>query len=156
MGCILLCAKYFYENFKQHRGKKRLSPVRAASLAYISLAVRKRSSYKAVLWYWDGWADVSALLMKVLKQLNELSTFPAESLIEIFRFIQSIFLAKKALHANEWRTLWNAEVNAGVAAEEKHSSHQGIARYKSITRLLWDYLGENFSCVVVCDEESIA
>lgn len=40
----------------------------------------------------SGWEDVSALSKKVLTQLNALSTFAMEALLELVRFVQCPFL----------------------------------------------------------------
>lgn len=46
-----------------------------------------------------GWADASSLPSDALTQLNTSSSFPTESLSELFRFFQFSFLGEDAVHA---------------------------------------------------------
>lgn len=51
-----------------------------------------------------GWKAASALSNEFFTQLKAPSTFPTESLLELFHFNQSTFLAEDALRAEEIRT----------------------------------------------------
>lgn len=53
----------------------------------------------------EGWSNASALFKDILTDLKASSTFPKESLSDMFRFVQSTFPGEDALHEKDSRTL---------------------------------------------------
>lgn len=76
--------------------------------------------------------------MKGLTQLNDPSTFPTESFLKFFCFVQSAFLGEEVLQVEGKRTFWNPIVNASVGTVDMSRIEEGILRCTSTARLLQD------------------
>lgn len=69
-------------------------------------------------------------------QLNAPSSFPTESLVKLYQFVQSTFSGEKAFRAEDRRTLWSPIANVEVAIVDTCNISEGIAWYPSTISLL--------------------
>lgn len=73
-------------------------------------------------------------------QLKAPFTFPTKSPSNLFRFIQSPFPSKEAIHAEDRWTLGNSIVIAGVATVNKRNTDKDNAWYTATMHLPQGYL----------------
>lgn len=102
-----------------------------------------------------GCADASALQKGALKHLNTRPDFSTESLLELFRFVQSTSADEEAFCVKEKPALQNLIAKDGVATVDKRKIEEGNARYTSAMRLHQEHLKEDGACVCVANRRTL-
>lgn len=75
----------------------------------------------------EGWTEVSASSKDVLTDVEASSTFPSESLSDVFWFVQSALPGEHAIREEEGYTLWNPIFNFVLRVMMKKNIDIGTA-----------------------------